>query len=172
MNLWIKNNSVLFHFFIVCLWDFCYKAHVLTRKSERQKSTNHLSGGMTMPQSLLLSPLNILGTHTHAPGVTLKPQDLVIEQWSATWDSAFTIMQPAGAYVLFTIVIVSFSLSNSRDWQCSYIFHTCLIWNSWLWARSKNKAANRSSFLGNFLESRNTAVTTHRFRSLSRKENH
>ena len=43
------------------------------RETERQKARNHPPGGMTTLQSLLLySPLGILGTRAHAPGVSLS----------------------------------------------------------------------------------------------------
>ena len=59
------------------------------RETERQKVRNRPLGGMVTPQSLLLhSPLGILGTHAHAPGVSFKPPGLGREPRLTTWESS------------------------------------------------------------------------------------
>ena len=70
----------------------CYRACALTRQTERDRETESEKsppGGMVTPQSLLLhSPLEILGMHAHAPGVSFKPLGPGREPWSAMWESS------------------------------------------------------------------------------------
>ena len=80
--------------------DFCYRAHVLTRKTERWKMRNHSPEGMAMPQSLLLhSPLGILGTHAHAHDVSFKHPGPGRRPRSTTWESSdMAITLTAGSH--------------------------------------------------------------------------
>ena len=58
------------------------------RARVRGKVRNHPPGGMVMSQSLLHSPLGILGTHAHVPGVSFKPQGMGREPRSTMWESS------------------------------------------------------------------------------------
>ena len=68
-----QRNVVLSLFFFR---GFCYMMHVLARQTERDreiKARNQPPRWVATPQSLLLhSPLGILGTHAHTPGVSLS----------------------------------------------------------------------------------------------------
>ena len=65
---------------------------MLARKRERDietESEKSLPRGMATLQSLLLhSPLGILGTHAHVPGMSFKPLGPGREPWSTTWESS------------------------------------------------------------------------------------
>ena len=65
---------------------------MLARQTERDietESEKSPPGEMVTPQSLLLhSPLGILGTHAHAPGVSFKPPGPGRELPSTIWESS------------------------------------------------------------------------------------
>ncbi|ELW65144.1 Ceruloplasmin [Tupaia chinensis] len=75
-----SNISNMFVFFFSLFFGeiFHYRVRVLARKTERDRETESKkspSRGMATPQSLLLhSPLGILGTHAHTPGMSLSCQ--------------------------------------------------------------------------------------------------
>ena len=91
-----------FFFFFSFFGEFFAVGHVHSpdgqRETERQKARNHPSDGMAMSQSLLFcSPLKILGTHAHVPGMSLCHQDPGLELRSTTWESRdIAIMPSAG----------------------------------------------------------------------------
>ena len=70
------------------------------RETERQKVRNHLPEEMVTLQSLLLhSPLGVLGTHAHVPGVSFKPPSPGREPQTAMWQSSdIAITLTAGSH--------------------------------------------------------------------------
>ena len=102
-------------FFFSCVVFTIGRVHLpdRQRQTERQKVRNHLPGGMATPQSLLLhSPLGILGTHTHVPGMSFKPPGPGRELWSTTWESSdIAITLTADSQVKF-LNPAGFSLSS------------------------------------------------------------
>ena len=94
--------GVISHFLSLCLSLSSWWALVLTRKTEKDRETESEKsppGEMAMLQSLLLrSPLRILGTHAHVPGVSFKPPGPGLELRSITWESSdIAIMLTAGS---------------------------------------------------------------------------
>ena len=78
----LPSLSTLVFYFLFFRETFYYGACVLTRETEteRQKVKNHLSGRMATLQSLLHSPLRILGMYAHMPGMSFKPPGLGLHQ--------------------------------------------------------------------------------------------
>ena len=71
------------------------------RETERQKARNNPPEGMATPQSLLRSPLRILGTHEYMPSVSFKPPGSGRKLRSTAWESSdIAIVLTAGPYIM------------------------------------------------------------------------
>ena len=109
------SDSKLFIIFFLFGEVFFYRVCALARKTERDietESEKSPPAGMVMLQSLLLhSPLGILGTHAHAPGVSFKPPGPGLELQSTTWESSD----------------IAITLSAGPGIQCLNHHATCLL---------------------------------------------
>ena len=74
-----KGHRFVFVFVFVLNSDFCYRAHALTRETERDRETEgqtSLPRGRVAPHFLLLHSLvRILSMHTHTTGMSLSLWD-------------------------------------------------------------------------------------------------
>ena len=86
----IPPGGVFMYLFIYFfIWrGFCYRACGLARQTERDRETE---SEKSLPRgdghAAIPSPLGILGTHVHMPGVSFKPPGPGHEPQSTTWES-------------------------------------------------------------------------------------
>ena len=91
-----------------------------TEKDRETESEKSPPGGMATLQSLLLhSPLGILSTHAHVPGVSFEPPGPGLKSQSTTWESSdIAIMLTAGPMVAANFGLEYISITHIKNVFC------------------------------------------------------
>ena len=101
-------------------------AHQRDRETETENEQLP-PGGMAKPESLLHSPLRILGMHTHMPGVSFKPPGLGLKLWSTTWESSDIAITPtAGPLFVCFYTSLSRPMSSQTSLTTNQLFRYLL----------------------------------------------